>query len=194
MGMKTGFVRGILAGIGILIACAALPAKSEPPVRPAAWAQPIVREGLPNFHRVSDALYRGAQPETKGFLELQGQGIRTIVNLRSFHSDAMMITGLGMSYEHIYMKAWHPEDEDIVRFLKMATDPARTPVFVHCMHGADRTGLLCAIYRVAVQGWTKDEAIREMTEGGFGYHEVWTNIIKYLGGLDIDSLKKRAGL
>ena len=41
-------------------------------------------------------------------------------------------------------------------------DPAKRPVFVHCKHGADRTGTMVAFYRILFEGWSKDEAIREM--------------------------------
>ncbi len=47
---------------------------------------------------------------------------------------------------------------------------------VHCQRGADRAGTMCVLYCVAVQGWTKEEAIREMTEGGFGFYEIWKNL------------------
>ncbi|MCP4369159.1 MAG: dual specificity protein phosphatase family protein [Deltaproteobacteria bacterium] len=65
---------------------------------------------------------------------------------------------------------------------------------VRCQHGADRTGTMCALYRVAVQGWTKEEAIREMTEGGFGFHEVWKILPSWIKELDIESIRKDAGI
>jgi hypothetical protein len=52
--------------------------------------------------------------------------------------------------------------------------------------------LMIAIYRVAVDGWTKDEAIEEMTKGDFGFHPMWKNLIAYLEKLDIAALKRRA--
>jgi protein tyrosine/serine phosphatase len=162
--------------------------------RPAKWAVKIERPGLPNFHRVTQQLYRGAQPTADGMKQFKEIGIKTIIDLRAIHSDRDEIGDLGFSYEHISMKAWHPEDEDVVKFLKIATDPKMTPVFVHCQHGADRTGTMCAIYRVAVCGWSKADAVREMTEGGFGFHEVWGNLVTYINNLDIDKLKKEAGL
>jgi protein tyrosine phosphatase len=92
------------------------------------------------------------------------------------------------------MKAWHPEKKEIVRFLQIVSNPKRTPVLVHCLHGADRTGTMCAVYRIAVQGWTKDEAIREMTEGGYNFHPAFDNLLEWIMALDMQSIKKAAGI
>jgi protein tyrosine phosphatase (PTP) superfamily phosphohydrolase (DUF442 family) len=158
------------------------------------WAVSVRKTGLPNFYKVSDELYRGAQPEKAGFQELKKMGIRTVVNLRSFHSDRDNIEKIGFAYEHIYAKAWHPEDKEIVRFLRIVGDKKRTPVFVHCQHGADRTGIMVAAYRIAICGWSKEEAIKEMTEGGFGFHPIWENLIQYVRDLDFERIKSEAGL
>ena len=162
--------------------------------RPETWAQPVKLEGVPNLYRVSDVLYRGDQPSPQGMQNLKQLGLKTIINLRSFHSDRDEIGETGLAYEHIFMKAWHPEEDDVVRFLKIATDPKRAPVLVHCQHGADRTGALIAVYRIAVQGWSKAEAIREMTEGGFGFHQIWGNLPMWIQKLNIDRIKKQAGI
>ena len=162
--------------------------------RPAAWARPIALAGVPNFHQVSTNLYRGAQPSGEGMRNLKDKGIVTIVNLRSFNSDRREIRGTGLRYEHIYMKAWHPEREEIVRFLQIVTDPQRTPVLVHCQHGADRTGTMCAAYRMAVQGWPKEAALKEMMEGGYGFHQVWKNLRPWIEKLDIEAIRRDAGL
>jgi len=158
------------------------------------WAQPIELPGVPNFHKVSDNLYRGAQPTEEGMKELKKLGIKTIINLRSFHSDRNEIGDTGLDNEHIYMQPWRSENEDVVRFLQIVTDPNKTPVFVHCQRGADRTGTMCAIYRIAVQDWPKDEAIKEMTEGDFGFFEGWQNLIDYIRNLDIEKIKQQAGI
>lgn len=39
-------------------------------------------ESLPNFQKVDDYVYRGAQPTNSGFKDLAGCGIRTVVDLR----------------------------------------------------------------------------------------------------------------
>ena len=216
--IKTYMIVGIGLGLGCC-ALAATPAQKEtlsppgkpapPPVsgraatnvdvrengeRPPQWAAPMTLEGVPNLHRVTPNLYRSAQPTAKGMQQLKEMGIETVVNLRSFHSDREEIGSTGLGYEHLYMKAWHPEDKELVRFLQIVSNPKRTPVLVHCKHGADRTGTLSAVYRMAVQGWSREDAIEEMREGGFGFHEVWVNIVPYLEKLDLEAIKKKAGL
>jgi len=162
--------------------------------RPEQWAQPVALEGVPNLFKVDDALYRSAQPTAEGMRNLKKRGIVTIVNLRSFHSDRDEIGDTGLAYEHIYMKPWHAERKEAVRFLQIVTDPKRTPVLLHCQEGSDRTGAMTAIYRVAVEGWTKEEAIREMKEGGFSFNEIWTNLPDWIQELDIDSLRQDADI
>lgn len=132
---------------------------------------------LPNFHKVSDDLYRGAQPDRKGFINLKERGIKTIISLRSFHTDLIYIYRLGFNYHRILCKAWHPEMEDALAFLRIIEQPLALPVFVHCQHGADRTGVMVAIYRIRIQGWEVDKAIDEMVKGPFGFHEIWGKIL-----------------
>ena len=158
------------------------------------WATKINLTGVPNFYKVSDDLYRGAQPSEEGFRQLEKLGIKTVVNLRSSHSDRDKLEGINLHYEHIPMKAWRPKDEDVVRFLEIAGDANLAPVFVHCKRGADRTGLMCAVYRVAVQDWPKDKAVEEMTKGHYGFYGIWQNLIKYIRKLDIEKIRRQAGI
>jgi hypothetical protein len=53
---------------------------------------------------------------------------------------------------------------------------------------------MCAAYRMAVDGWTKQQALAEMTQGGFGFHSIWTNLIKFIDGLDVEKVRAKAGL
>jgi protein tyrosine/serine phosphatase len=143
---------------------------------------------------VSDTLYRGAQPEDEGWAELRKMGIRTVVNLRLTHSDRDETEEHGPGYERISMEAWDADYDELVEFLQVVTDPEKQPVFVHCHHGADRTGLSVAAYRMAVQGWTAEEAVREMRDGGYGFHHIWGNLPRYLEELDVDQLRRDAGI
>jgi len=192
--MKNIKLTAFISIFALVLLNAAYGAETSSTNRPAHWAMPMQMEGVPNLHKVSDTLYRSAQPSAAGIKNLKAMGIETIVNLRSFHSDRNEIRDTGLAYEHIAMKAWHAEEEDAVKFLQIVTNPKRSPVLVHCQHGADRTGTMCALYRVAVQGWSKEEALKEMMQGGFGFHGIWENLIQWINGLDIEGIKKKAGI
>jgi protein tyrosine/serine phosphatase len=168
---------------------------ASPENRPCKdWARPIALAGVPNLHQVSLQLYRSAQPTIAGLKNLKSMGLNTIINLRTLHSDRRKLRATSLSYERIFMTVWHPKEREIVRFLKIVVNPRRTPVLVHCRDGSDRTGVVCAIYRIAVQGWTKGAALREMTEGKFGYHHLWVNLPFLVNHLDIARIRALAQL
>jgi len=153
---------------------------------PAAAPDP---EHLPRFAKVDDGLYRGAQPSREGFAELKRRGVKTVVSLRVFHSDRGKMAGLGLGYFRLSFKLIHPETEDVLAFLKVATDPVRRPVFVHCQQGVDRTGMMVAIYRMVVQDWSRARAMDEMKRMGF--HQAVEPIEDYIEDLDVGGLKRQ---
>ncbi len=167
--------------------------------RPSQWATPVAASpGLPNFYRVNSSLYRSAQPSKDGFVFLDKRlslgkedlPIKTILSLRAFDDDTPLIPKLSaLHLEHISFRTWHPEDKDVVKFLRIAATPAMQPVLVHCQHGSDRTGSMMAIYRIAIEGWTKAQAIDEMVNGGYGFHPIWQNLKRYINKLDVDAIK-----
>ena len=154
------------------------------------YAESIELEGVPNLYKVSSELYRSAQPTEEGFENLDKLGIKTVVSLRAFHDDINLIVDTDLKYERICMQTWYPEVEDAIKFLRIVSDPKRTPVLVHCLHGADRAGTMSALYRIVIEGWTKEEAIEEMTEGGFGFHWIWENLTDWIEELHINKIKK----
>ncbi len=149
-------------------------------VRPAKWAVPMTIAGVPNLNKVTDHLYRSAQPTAEGMKNLTKLGIKTIVNLRDNHSDSDEIGDLPLNTRRIGIFAGNMKDEYVEEFLAIVDDPEAVPVLVHCQHGADRTGTMCAMYRILRQGWTPDEAIDELKNGGYGYHSIWTNIPNFI--------------
>jgi protein tyrosine phosphatase (PTP) superfamily phosphohydrolase (DUF442 family) len=168
---------GVVAVVVIVVGYAAwpllarrrtTPVPSPAPTGPQAFAERLDLPGVPNFHRVTDDLYRGAQPSRTGFRELDQMGIRTVVNLRWYRSDRARLADTGLHYEHVGIKGWSASVGHAIQFLRIATDKRRTPVFVYCENGADRTSFVCAAYRVVVCGWSKEDAIREMTDSRFG--------------------------
>ena len=167
-----------------------LPPQFDGPRRPQ-WASPISGAGLENSYRVAEDLYRGAQPESEGMKRLEEMGVKTVVNLRLLHSDRDELAGTGLEYVHIRVDPAAPSERQLLEFLTVATDANRTPVFVHCNRGIDRTGMMCAIYRIVICGWSKADAIEEMRQGPFGYDGLYKNVPEYLWQLDVEDLKRR---
>ena len=174
-------------------ACAKEPeSQSTAPARPTEWATPIEKDGAPNLNRVAPNFYRSAQPTADGFIVLaKAPGIKTVVSLRAFHSDLDLLAGTGIELVRIPVHPWNIETEDIVLALAaIRRAEAFGPVLLHCQHGADRTGLITALYRILYQDWTKEAALDEMRHGNFGYHAIWGNIPYYVRGLDVAALKQ----
>ena len=123
---------------------------------------------LPRFGRVSPTIYRGAQPEEGGFTLLKAMGIRTVVNLRYRHRERETVEAAGMRSVEIPMNSFSRVDENTVRqVLAILADTDNHPVFLHCRHGKDRTGMIIALYRMTYQGWSKEAAVAEMKDYGF---------------------------
>lgn len=163
--------------------------------RPSNWAQPVTMQGLPNLYQVSPTLYRSAQPLPDGLVFLnQNKPIKTVVSLRAGRPDAAIVPPTGVKYVQIDFDTWRVKDEDVLEFLQISTNPANQPVLLHCKHGADRTGMMTAIYRIVVQNWSKADAIAEMRQGGFGYHPIWSNLIRYINQLDVAAWQRKINL
>ncbi|AXI02119.1 fused DSP-PTPase phosphatase/NAD kinase-like protein [Aquirhabdus parva] len=167
--------------------------------RPQAWAIPLkLNAGLPNLYRINSSLYRSAQPTPEGFsflnqhpsLSPTDQPIKTVLSLRAFNDNASKLPiNSTLRLEQIRFKTWHPEHEDVIKFLRIATTPSLQPILVHCQHGSDRTGTMIAIYRIVVEGWTKDQAKAEMVHGDYGFHPVWQNLLQFIDELDVAAIK-----
>ena len=58
-------------------------------------------------------------------------------------------------------------DEPFAKFLRVLRENSGKKAFVHCRLGDDRTGMAVAAYRMAEEGWTAEEAMKEMKAFGF---------------------------
>ena len=157
--------------------------------RPTHWAEPIALEGVPNLHRISPTLYRSEQPSALGMKNLEKLGVRTVINLRYFNDDKEEVEGTSLRTEHTKILTWRIGDKHVIDVMNMLKKKENGPFLIHCQHGADRTGLMTAMYRILEQDWSPDDALKELTDGGFGYHSMWTNIIRYVQSVDVDALK-----
>ena len=159
--------------------------------RPANWAQPVEAAGLPNLHKVSDILYRSAQPESGGFASAEALGIKTVLNIQLLAQDEALAQSEPTSLHlvHIPMTPIYFPEDQVSQALKTIKNGPH-PVLVHCRHGADRTGLIVALYRIIFQNWTREAAKDELVNGGFGYHEAFENILTAIDEANIDRLRE----
>jgi len=138
----------------------------------AAAAANLSQIRVDNFGRVNDNYYRGAQPEGRDYADLATIGVKTIVNLTSDDADPAeraMAERAGMHYFQIPMTTHQPPtDAQQAQFLRIVNDPANQPVYVHCVGGRHRTGVMTAVYRMSEDGWTSDQAFKEMKQFKFG--------------------------
>ncbi len=140
--------------------------------------------GLGNVGRVAPALYRGGAPSDEGLDTLRRMGIRTVVNLRHYHGggEERGCRRRGLRYVRIVLESSDaPGDRDVRRFLAVATDPLQQPVYFHCWRGKDRTGVMCAAYRMAVEDWPLADALAEMDSYGFfhGWHDLRRFVVEF---------------
>ncbi len=127
-------------------------------------------EGLPNFHRVEGEIYRGAAPTAQGLKSLQAMGVKTIIDLRievARKKEKVDAEAMGFRYIGLPMGREAPTKQQVATFLDTLRDPAAQPIYVHCQHGADRTGCMVGLYRETVQGWSFDKTWAEMRRYGF---------------------------
>jgi protein tyrosine phosphatase (PTP) superfamily phosphohydrolase (DUF442 family) len=128
---------------------------------------------IDNFGRVDPHYYRGAQPQGRDYADLAALGVKTVINLTSDDADATeqaMVEGAGMKYVQIPMTTHSaPTTAQLAEFLKIVNDPVQQPVYVHCVGGRHRTGVMTAVYRMTGDShWTSDQAFAEMKQFKFG--------------------------
>ncbi|MBI1172048.1 protein-tyrosine-phosphatase [bacterium] len=166
-------------------------------VRPATWARQVLPEvkGVPNLYQVTAQIYRSAQPDAAGFEAMAQLGVRSVVSLRQTVSDAPMATGTELAVYRVPMKSRHVGEKNGAKVVQAMRDLryglSQGPVLVHCHHGADRTGLIAALWRILYEGWSRQAAIDELIEGGYGFHPIWANIPRYLREVDLADLRER---
>jgi protein tyrosine/serine phosphatase len=161
-GLASGYYLVSLLAIALLAALPGLTGSAQ------SVATPQV--GIENFGKVNDHYYRGSQPRAAQFAELKGLGVKTVIDLRKDSEEEAPERARkeGLQYFNIPLTTKRPATEEQTEyFLKLVNDPSNWPVYVHCKGGRHRTGEMTAIYRITRDGWTADQAYREMKKYDF---------------------------
>ena len=165
-------LRRQLAGF-LITAAIAVPAyaKDDKPASvPVSAAASAIR--IDNFGRINDHYFRGAQPDAQDLANLAKMGIKTTIDLTNGDGDSneqRLAEAAGLKFFKIAMNTRVvPTAEQIATFLKIVNDPANQPVYVHCVGGRHRTGVMTAIYRMTQESWAPARAFQEMKNYKFG--------------------------
>jgi protein tyrosine phosphatase (PTP) superfamily phosphohydrolase (DUF442 family) len=135
-------------------------------------------------------VYRSGQLTAEGFIDAcRSLGIKTIINLQDDFPDPDLFYGFldwrtikeselcrMIDVKYVFIgpdltwrrRVGRDRPEAIEQFLAVMDDPANYPVLLHCKAGLHRTGCMAAIYRMEYEGWTPQQAVREMKANGFG--------------------------
>ena len=146
----------------------------------------VYTDAIPEYHVVNDGLIRGGRPQKGDLAALKKQGVKTIINIDEVNSSAERAEAikLGLNFIASPMSSFKsPKDSQVNKILAQLQDPALMPIFIHCKHGQDRTGMIMGLYRFHVNNWSSRKAYAEMNE--YGFHPI-------LKGLD-SYFKKRTG-
>jgi tyrosine-protein phosphatase SIW14 len=149
-----------------------------------ARASSMTIQGVPNAGSVTSTLFRGAQPNNLAYAGLQKLGMNIVVDFRGeggeVTAEKKSVEALGMKFVSL---PWNggalPSRDELLTFFTLLRDNPDQKVFIHCQYGADRTGVMIALYRIAVDHWTAEQAISEMKE--FHYHSfMLPHLAKYV--------------
>ncbi len=156
-------------------------------IRSPEWAQPVGDQY--NLHQMTPTLYRSALPDSDAVPVLEKLKIGTVINFLP-ESDSAWLKSADIKQVQIIYRTNHVDDSDVLAALRAIQEAqANGSVLMHCKHGSDRTGLMAAMYRVVIQGWSKEDALNEMTLGGYGSSNGFKHGVRYMMKADIDKLR-----
>jgi hypothetical protein len=160
----------------------ASPAPSGKPAPSGSSATDLGPAPMANFLKVTDGIYRGGHPDDSGLDYLKKLGIKTDLDLEigdfiesmpaDITAEQQGAESRGLTFINTPMSAYEPAlstrfDDQMNKILGILQDPASKPIYVHCKHGQDRTGLVIGLERVLIEHQTPQAAHDEMVKIGF---------------------------
>ena len=121
-----------------------------------------------NFHQVAPGMYRSNQPGPARVRAAADQGIRTIINLRGPRSDggwqleAEACAKAGITLLDFTARSRAAPDKAMLYATRELFAEAELPAMMHCKSGADRAGLMSALYLLVVEGRPAREAAGQL--------------------------------
>jgi len=171
MGLNRQGARSIVAAVFTLSLAIPAAAQTASAIAQKSTAN-LSRIRIDNFGQINANYYRGAQPKGQDYADLAAIGVKSVIDLTDDDTDPTepsMVKRAGMKAFHVPMNTHTPpSEEQLAQFFKIVNDPANQPVYVHCVGGKHRTGVMTAAYRVSDEGWNAEKAFSEMKQYKFG--------------------------
>ncbi|ENW90032.1 hypothetical protein F904_03786 [Acinetobacter dispersus] len=144
--------------------------------RPKNWGTLISHTH--NFYQISNDVFRSDQPSNELIPSLKQYNIDTVINLRARNEDAKVLKDQPFNLVHIPIYTWAINRQDLLQTMQAIQTAKQNnhKILVHCYHGSDRTGATIAMYRIIFENWSIEDAVKEMKQGGYGFHVIWKNI------------------
>jgi protein tyrosine/serine phosphatase len=132
--------------------------------------------------KIGAGIYRGPSPQSKSdFQDLENLGIKYMLNLQSgeplLKDGSPLIESLtgdlfGIRiYSHPLGEILPPNQEELEDAFNFIVNHG--PVYIHCKTGVDRTGMVCAYYKMTFFNWSKKQAVNEMKALGMHFWYSW---------------------
>ena len=157
------------------------------PTRGATSAAQSGHEDVPsiqNFGRVTATLYRGGDFMPHAVAELVARGVRTVISLqiKDRRHEPETCRSHGITYYRFPMDVRARPDSAMIDSILDIIRSATAPVYLHCTAGSHRTGTVCALYRIRVQGWSPQRAWAEEESYGFGLPGDHSELFRFVYG------------
>jgi hypothetical protein len=192
--LRLAYVQRFIQFTGIIVSLYCLGCDGRPSGLPTrTWTKPCDNciAGVENFAKVSPTLWRGAQPTTEGFRNLEAAGAKTIVSLRDRHDDLPQLAGTKLKYLRVPAHAWDPKDAQIILVLRFF----RIRRIGRCSFTAPRAETaryIVATYRMIIENWPADDAILEMFD--FRFNTIWFRNPAFLRDLNVEKMHQLVNL
>lgn len=122
-----------------------------------------------NRHRVSERLWRSAQPTPGDLKDLKERGLKSVVCVRggrafgSWPLEKEACERLQLDLHKVAIRARQaPRKQDLLELVDLLSSLSY-PALIHCKSGADRTGFVVAVYLIAIEGRPVDEALEQLS-------------------------------
>ena len=144
-----------------------------------------------NFHQVSDEVYRANQPSPSHLRFYKDKGIKAVLNLRGFTQQSYALfeedscKNLGLDLISVPLSGSSaPQPEKLLEIIDLM-DKIPKPFVLHCKSGADRAGLVSAMYLIVQKKLSVTEAKKQLSFKYLHLDFTKTGILDYI--LDVFS-------